>query len=561
MSAMNFRKFIESQLQIGGMSDLSISRYTDESSGHMHVFNSAFTHSSHDEKNNYEYLEFRGDVVVNMITVQYLQRRFPRVVSVQWLTKLKHNFSGKMSLYQIAVDNGFERYIQHSMRDREDIKYISMLEDVVEAFFGAIMTISGKSLGVGYAICYNILSSYYDKRHVSLKWEEVFDPVTRTKEIYDELGWDFKKNLYTRLIAHKKTYVSELRGYPNGDKTEKPENQVIVSYGYAPTAEESKIKTCLFGIQALRKKYGIEDSVPSPYTMSKESLEEGVTPNPPPAIPHGFKEFISKLLRQARVKKNMISLMTQEENLIEFRLSFVHNSYDPEINYNLFKYEGVTALDLIVVEYFARRFPDVRSEKWLTNMKHSLISKKQGDNNLANISISDGYSDFILYGDKIKESLEKYPDKDKNPLYLKMLGDVVKAFTGALVRIFDKVKGRGVGTVVAFNYIVYHLDQIPISVDYADIFNYKSRLKELYDSYGWVFDKSISVVYDQNSSQHIATIVGYPKGNRTRDSRNEVKLSTASGRTKKEAEQASSKLALEKLDNTYKIRGARSTIV
>lgn len=556
MSAVNFRKFIESQLRVGGMSDLSISRYTDD---HMHVFGSAFTHSSYDEKNNYEYLEFRGDVIVNMITVQYLQRRFPRVVSVQWLTKLKHNFSGKMSLYQIALDNGFERYIQHHMRDHEDIKYISMLEDVVEAFFGAIMTISGKSLGVGYAICYNILSSYYDKRNVSLKWEEVFDPVTRTKEIYDELGWDFKKNLHTRLIAHKNTYVSELRGYPNGDKTEKQENQVVVSYGYAPTAEESKTKTCLFGIRTLRQKYGIEDTVPSPYTMSKES-EENIQ-NPAPDIPPGFKEFITKLLRQARVKKNMINLMTQEENLIEFRLSFVHNSYDPEVNYNLFKYEGVTALDLIVVEYFARRFPDVHSEKWLTNMKHTLISKKQGVGNLANISISDGYSDFILYGGKIKESLEKYPDKDKNPLYLKMLGDVVKAFTGALVRIFDKVKGRGVGVVVAYNYIVYHLNQISISVDYADIFNYKSRLKELYDSYGWVFDKSISVVFDQESGEHVATIVGYPKGNRSRDPRNEVKLSTSSGRTKKDAEQQASKLALEKLDNTYKIRGARSTIV
>lgn len=554
-----FEDFIVKQLTLGGLSSRTISSYTDDDG--MKIFHQAFTHQSANSSSNYEYLEFRGDAIVNMITVQYLQKRFPEVVSIQWLTKLKHNFSGKMSLADIAKDVNFDYWINSKgvQKSEKNIKYISMLEDVVEAFFGAIMIISKKkySLGVGYAVCHNILGVYYDKKQVSLKWEDVFDSVTRIKEIYDDLGWDFDQNISTKFLRDKSSYSSIIWGYPKGDRTKNPENKDFISKGFAPTLEEARDKACLYAIRNLRQNYGIVEHIPSPYTTIKDSANPYI-PAPPPTIPEGFKEFITKLLTYARVKKNVIDIMTQEEYLLDFRLSFIHDSYDSQVNYNLDKFEGVTVLDLIVVEYFNERFPDVRSEKWLTNMKHTLIGQK-GKGELANISISSGFMDYILYGNEVKESLGKIEDVFKSPMYLRMLANVLKAFVGSLVKVFDKVRGVGVGIVVAYNFISYHLNKIDISVDYTDIFNYKSRLKELYDTYKWSLDKSITIVYDADAGEQVATIVGYPKGNRYRDTKNEVVLATARGRTKKEATQQASKIALEKLDRMYNIREKNPT--
>ena len=57
----------------------------------------------------------------------------------------------------------------------------------MEAFIGATAYILDNKIrqGVGYAIVYDILSSIFDSMEISLKYEDLYDSITRLKEMFD----------------------------------------------------------------------------------------------------------------------------------------------------------------------------------------------------------------------------------------------------------------------------------------------------------------------------------------------------------------------------------------
>ena len=385
----DFRAFIISLLEKANLRQETIASYTDEES--MVEFCRAFTHKSYSSIFNYEFLEFRGDVVVNFAVVQYLQARFPKVISVKWLTKLKHNLGSKTVLANLAVKADFLKHILYGrgMEDIirsanyfENVDYLSMMEDTFEAFVGAVVAVvdSKNRRGVGYTVAYIIIKSFYDSLEISLKWENVFDAKSRIKELYDQLKWAFEQNISTRLMKDS-SHVATIWGYPLGDRSREPKNKIVIDKGSGPTAQLAQEKASVRALQILWRKYGIAETIPSPYTEVAEEKKS------PPKIPEGFKEFIRRLLKQARVNDDSIKLFTEEGSLIEFRLSFVHQSYDQYVNYNLYKYEGITAVDLAIAEYLGVRFPRLVSEKWLTNIKHNIIIQ----DNLSQFATNSGF--------------------------------------------------------------------------------------------------------------------------------------------------------------------------
>ena len=546
-----FKDFISSLLKRANLSEKSTTSYTDESS--MLEFRQAFTHKSYHPTFNYEFLEFRGDVVGNLAAVQYIRCRFPQITSTTWLTKLKHNFDSGRDLSKLAYEGGFlchilyGREMEHivSSQNMENHDFVSLLEDSFEAFCGALVSvIEKKSLrGVGYAVAYSIIKSFRDKENISLKYEVVFDAKTRVKQIYDSLGWAFEQSIYTIPIKGS-LYKTTLKGYPSGDRSRTKENMTVISYRTGSTKDIAEESTCQYALQTLKRKYNIEEKIPSMYSSYESEIP------PPPSIPDGFKDFIISLLRRSRVNEKTIFILTDEEYLLDFRMSFVHDSYDPYENHNIYKFEGITALELVVAEYLVFKFPKIKSEKWLTHLKQNIVSKGM----FTDIAVEGDFQRFILYGENIGDSLIKYPDKSRNTEYKSMLSDVFKAFVGALMIVSNKVRQRGVGYAVVYNFVSFYMDQIEISIKYTDVFNYKTRLKELFDSYKWKFDQSITINYDEKENQQVATVVGYPKGNKSRQPGNAVVLATRSGRTKKEAAQKASSDALNKLDRMYKIR-------
>jgi dsRNA-specific ribonuclease len=63
------------------------------------------------------------------------------------------------------------------------------LEDVFEAFLGVTSFILDKNFrnGVGYAICYDILSSIFDNIKFSTDFSEMIDYVTKLKQVFDKV--------------------------------------------------------------------------------------------------------------------------------------------------------------------------------------------------------------------------------------------------------------------------------------------------------------------------------------------------------------------------------------
>jgi len=183
----DFKKLIEKLLKIGGMNKNSIKTFLDDES--MKVYSHVFTHPSANDELNYEAYELAGDVTLNKAIVWYFLRRFPQLncpKGVKVITRLKIRYVSKKAFSNFGKDLGFWDFISAS----EDVRAKEMkptLEDVFEAFTGATEYLLDKKIGlsVGYSVCYNIVKELFDKVEISLKYEDLYDAITRLKETQD----------------------------------------------------------------------------------------------------------------------------------------------------------------------------------------------------------------------------------------------------------------------------------------------------------------------------------------------------------------------------------------
>jgi dsRNA-specific ribonuclease len=557
-----FKNFISSLLKRTDMNDSSISLYTDDKS--MIEFRRAFTHKSYNSLFNLERLEFLGDGYVNLMAARYIRERFPKIIATHWLTPLHQSFTKKNGLYKVGLR---ENFIDHILYGDEMISIIqdknreynndfrSMLEDSVEGLFGAIAVISMRHAprGVGYTLSY-LLFKEFNKINMSLDYHNVFEFGSILKEIYDPLGWKFENSVTTQALKGKTLYITNVYGYPLGDKTVRFENKKFITKKYGETEKISKEAACKDALYIFRTQYKIKENQPPIYTITVKNEEIEV--NEPPIITNEFKEFIMKLLSHAKVNKKTIDIVTQEEYLIEFKLAFMHESYDQYYNSNLYHFVGIKTLDLIIDDYLF--FNSTVGEKWLTIIKQNIVDKKKGY--IFEFAETEKFGDFIMYGPKVKENLDRFPDKSGNTKYREILNNIFKSLMAVIMHVFDKVKGSGVGYAVAFNFFEYHMKDISLSEGANQ--NNRTKLKEIYDPLRWDYKQCISYVNDPDinpeKGQHVITIKGYPKFNKKKDPRNEIILATARGRTKDEATEKAAKIALEVLDKKYNIRGTPS---
>ena len=183
----DFKKLIEKLLKIGGMNKNSIENLLDYES--MEVYSQVFTHPSANEELNYEAYELAGDVTLNKAIVWYFLRRFPQLncpKGVKVITRLKIRYVSKKAFSNFGKDLGFWDFISAS----DDVRAKEMkptLEDVFEAFTGATEYLIDSKIGlsVGYSVCYNIVKELFDQVKISLKYEDLYDAITRLKETQD----------------------------------------------------------------------------------------------------------------------------------------------------------------------------------------------------------------------------------------------------------------------------------------------------------------------------------------------------------------------------------------
>ena len=201
-----FREYIRGLLDLIGLAEQYKDLLTDDTS--MELYRQAFTHNSIDSLMNYEWLEILGDGSMNKMIVWYVSRRFPILQNpdgVKVIARLKINMVSKKKFAEIAEGLGMMRFIRYDSEQIQSSNLValrSLMEDVLEAFFGATEWLLDEKVepGSGYGICYLLLQHILDSTEISLEFNDLFDPITRLKETMDVHRNQFPGNIKYRQM-------------------------------------------------------------------------------------------------------------------------------------------------------------------------------------------------------------------------------------------------------------------------------------------------------------------------------------------------------------------------
>lgn len=173
------------------------------------LYKQSFTHKTHNAETNYEFFEQLGDVSINKFMVSYTYKRFPHLKTpqgVKIVARVRIKYTSRETLSQEAEKLGFWPFILACENTKFRFKK-DLLEDCFESFIGVTEYILDTQLkdGVGYCIVKDILTSIFDEKQISLKYEDLFDAKTRLKEIYDgkpnyKIQYVSQKNEEERLV-------------------------------------------------------------------------------------------------------------------------------------------------------------------------------------------------------------------------------------------------------------------------------------------------------------------------------------------------------------------------
>ena len=152
------------------------------------MYEQAFTHRVVDEQFNYEFFELLGDVTCNKIIVWFLRKKFPFLNNsegVKVIARLRINLVSKVTFSGWAQKLDFQKYISYDLETKMKHE-ISVLEDCFEAFVGVTELLIDQMVeGGGFYYCNEFLSSIIEEHVISLKYKDLYDPITRLKETFD----------------------------------------------------------------------------------------------------------------------------------------------------------------------------------------------------------------------------------------------------------------------------------------------------------------------------------------------------------------------------------------
>lgn len=204
-----FKNFINNTLIKGKVSKVYRDMLTEPDS--MSLYAQAFTSETIDSVNNYQILEQLGDLTGNKFIVTYMYERFPKLRctdGVNIVARLRNKYGAKLSFSEFARKLGFWEYISATVSQRS-AQMKSLLEDVFEAFLGATEQIVDRHrrIGVGYAVVYDFLATIFDDIHISLEYNDLFDPITRLKELMDVNSDTLGTVLYEERVNNEHKYA------------------------------------------------------------------------------------------------------------------------------------------------------------------------------------------------------------------------------------------------------------------------------------------------------------------------------------------------------------------
>lgn len=256
---------------------------------------------------------------------------------------------------------------------------------------------------------------------------------------------------------------------------------------------------------------------------------------------NSLKNFITAKLSPV-LPMRYVNILTDESSMTIFKQSFTSPSVDPEKNYEFYEQMGDVSANKFLVYYFYRRFPVLMCPlgvKVVARLKINYGSKQT----FSRLAEKEGFWDYISASEELKS-------KRKTDL----LEDVFESFVGTIEFILDNRVERGLGAIAAEKYLTRIFDAEHISLDYNDLYDSKTRLKELLDKFKTELGKIKYTETKEFDSSGLSTttsrIVMYP----TRGRGKPQCIGIGSGRIKSEAQRSAAEEAILhlKLKGFYK---------
>jgi len=245
-----------------------------------------------------------------------------------------------------------------------------------------------------------------------------------------------------------------------------------------------------------------------------------------------FRTLIANVLTNAKIDKKYIDLLTTDDSLAIYSSAFTSELIDENNNYQVYEQVGDLSANKFIVTYIYQRFPQLKCAegvKVAARLRINYGSKQS----FCQIAEELGFWPFISAPKDLR-----YRNKKS------LLEDVFEAFIGATETIVDDKTKFGVGYVVVFRLLKSIFRKIKISLKYEDLYDAKTRLKELFDLHGetlgsLIYEELIPEVYN---SQELVVSRAY----RVKDGRRNL-IGTGKASVKIDAQQNAATLALESL--------------
>jgi len=187
-------------------------------------------------------------------------------------------------------------------------------------------------------------------------------------------------------------------------------------------------------------------------------------------------DFIKRLFRKSKIDPKYMNVLTSPEALAIYRIAFTSNTVDPENNYELYEYMGDVAANAAVVMYFYQVFPQLRCPRSINILNRLKIVHVSRDS-FSKIAEDLGFWPHIRYDATVAEE-KSVLRKSKEAL----LEDVFEAFVGATeIILIDAFGMVGVASQIIYNFIKPIFDDKEISFAPEDLYDAKTRLKELFE--------------------------------------------------------------------------------
>lgn len=184
-----------------------------------------------------------------------------------------------------------------------------------------------------------------------------------------------------------------------------------------------------------------------------------------------FKNFIKTILNKGGLRAKYINLLTSEDSMKIFSAVFTSESVDENENYQVYEQLGDLTGNKFIVWYMYRRFPQLKCTKGV-KIAARLRINYGAKQSFSEIARKLGFWKFITATKDIRQRKMK-------PL----LEDVFEAFIGAIECILDDKIRIGIGYAIVYKILEAIFNDIPISLNYDDLYDSKTRLKELFDKF------------------------------------------------------------------------------